>query len=247
MIRSVLSRLGAAAVAAACLATPVFADRDYRYSNNHDSYARYGNEAIVFKDPNYRGAGLRIDGPIYNMSKARFNDTISSIDVRGTWEICVDPDFRGKCEIISGSQSRLTHIRMNDNISSMRPVSSRYRYGSYDYGSSRDHRYGNAYRRDAGYDPQTNYAGIVLYRDPNFRGRSIGLERSIPNLQEVGFNDTISSIEVNDGLWLVCEHPDYRGRCEVIDGALRSASAIGMNDKITSIRPYYDRGYRGHH
>lgn len=245
MIKSTLVRIGAAAiVAAAGFAFPAQAE-------NEKGYYSYGSEAVVFKDPNFRGAGLRIDGPITNMKYERFNDTISSIELRGTWQICVDPDFRGKCEIVTGSQSRLTHIRMNDNITSMRPVSAQSRYGNYGYGSTGNYGYNNQgnsdrYSRNVNYNQHSNYAGIVLYRDPNFRGSSIGLEESVSNLKHIGFNDTISSIAVNDGLWLVCEDPDFRGRCEVINGSVQSAHELGLNDKITSIRPYYDRGYRNY-
>lgn len=86
-------------------------------------------EAIVFADPNFRGASRVIGGPETNLSYLRFNDTISSIQIRGTWEICADPNFRGRCRIISGPEHRLSDIRMNDNISSLRPVSGRRNVG----------------------------------------------------------------------------------------------------------------------
>ena len=96
-------------------------------------------EAVLFADPNFRGASRVIGGPETNLSYIRFNDTVSSIRVRGTWEICADPNFRGRCRIISGPEHRLSDIRMNDNISSLRPVSGRRNVG-YDRGYGDNHR-----------------------------------------------------------------------------------------------------------
>lgn len=98
-------------------------------------------EAVLFADPNFRGASRVIGGPETNLSYIRFNDTVSSIRVRGTWEICADPNFRGRCRIISGPEHRLSDIRMNDNISSLRPVSGRRNVG-YDRGYGDNHRGG---------------------------------------------------------------------------------------------------------
>ncbi len=86
------------------------------------NYGARGGEAVIFKHPDFRGSALAVDGPIYNLRKLGFNDTVSSIDVSGAWEVCVDPDFRGRCVIIDGPTAHLSHLRMNDNISSMRPL-----------------------------------------------------------------------------------------------------------------------------
>lgn len=102
-------------------------------------------EAVIFADPNFRGASRVIGGPETNLSYIRFNDTVSSIRVRGTWEICADPNFRGRCRIISGPEHRLSDIRMNDNISSLRPISGRRNVG-YD----RDYRDNNRGGRRGG-------------------------------------------------------------------------------------------------
>ena len=200
--------------------------------------AGHGGEAIAYKHPDFRGPAISITGPVANLAYEHFNDTISSIELSGTWEICVDPNFRGKCRIINGSVSRLADIRMNDNITSLRPVSRRGgRYGDDRYDNRYDDRYG---RRDD---------ALVLFKDPNFRGQALGLDGAAPNLAYQRFNDTISSIAVNRGTWLVCEDPEYRGRCEVITASVGSVKYIGLNDRITSIRPYrrgdrYDSDYR---
>lgn len=189
------------------------------------------SEAVVFKDPGYRGASLVIGGAVPNLAYERFNDTISSIEVRGAWEICSDPNYRGRCQIVEGGVHRLADIRMNDNITSLRPANGRANrndrrdYGSRDYGRND---YGN--RRGGG--------AVTLFKDPNFRGGAIDIDYGVRNLRELRFNDTASSISIRSGTWLLCEDPDFRGRCEVVDGGVQHLSVLGLNDRVTSLKRY---------
>ncbi|MEL6724182.1 MAG: beta/gamma crystallin-related protein [Pseudomonadota bacterium] len=98
-----------------CLATALPAAANYGQRGSSD-------EAVIFKHPDFRGDALAVSGPVYNLRELGFNDTVSSIDVRGAWEICVDPDFRGRCVVIDQPNERLSRIRMNDNITSLRPL-----------------------------------------------------------------------------------------------------------------------------
>jgi len=88
---------------------------------NYGDRAR-GGEAVIFVHPDFRGAALAVDGPVYNLDELGFNDTISSIEVRGAWEVCEHPEFRGRCAVIDGPTAHLSTFRMNENISSMRPL-----------------------------------------------------------------------------------------------------------------------------
>ena len=188
--------------------------------------------AVLYKDPGFRGAAISINGPVANLALARFNDTISSIEIYGAWEICVDPDFRGKCTIIDGSVARLSDLRMNDNITSLRPL-------AYQNRRSRNGRHGGGFA-------QNHYgAPVTLFRDPGFRGAAIDLSEPIANLKQIGFNDTASSIQIGYGDWLVCEDPGFRGRCLTISGSVDRLTDIGMNDRISSLRPIKGRHGRG--
>lgn len=128
-----------------CLATvlPAAANNGYRGG---------GDEAVIFEHPNFRGDGLVVDGPIYNLKRSGFNDKVSSIEVRGAWEICVDPDFRGRCVVVDRPEGHLSSIRMNDNITSLRPLNGKARRanGRRDYGHDghrgRDYRGRGDYR-----------------------------------------------------------------------------------------------------
>ncbi len=226
-----LIRNAALGIGLICVSLPVAAQQLY---GGPDEHYRGGSEAIAYKHPDFRGPALAIYGAVPNLALERFNDTISSIELSGTWEICVDPNYRGKCKIVDGPVYRLADIRMNDNITSLRPINGRvngYR------NQHRDDHYGS----DRGHNDRYQNGAIVLFKDPSFRGQAISLDRGISNLKDLRFNDTVSSIAINSGTWLACEHPDYRGRCEIIDGSIEHMRYVGLNDKITSIKRYRGR------
>ena len=111
-------------LATAGLVTGVaLADRGHG-AGGHDRH-RDQFRAEVYVDPDFRGRSLSLYEPVSNMSRLRFNDTISSIRLTGRWEICSDPNFTGRCRILNNSDRRLSHIRMTDNISSIRPLHNR--------------------------------------------------------------------------------------------------------------------------
>lgn len=79
----------------------------------------------LYIDSYDRGASLGINRGIRDLSRYRFNDNVSSIQIRsGQWEVCEHANFQGRCQIIDASVDRLNGLRLNDNISSIRPVGS---------------------------------------------------------------------------------------------------------------------------
>jgi Beta/Gamma crystallin len=83
---------------------------------------------IVYEDSNYRGASREFTSEDRNLGNTPFNDRISSIRVRGRWEVCTDAQFGGRCRIIDGDARNLNSMGFNDNISSLRPVRGGGRY-----------------------------------------------------------------------------------------------------------------------
>ncbi|HEX7776782.1 MAG TPA: beta/gamma crystallin-related protein [Parvibaculum sp.] len=81
--------------------------------------------------------------------------------------------------------------------------------------------------------------GIVLYQDSNFNGRGVGVTGDARDLGR--FNDAASSVHVNGGRWLLCEHVNFEGRCITIDRDVRDLGQLGFNDKVSSIRRVDDR------
>jgi hypothetical protein len=79
----------------------------------------------LYTDSYDRGASLGINRGIRDLSRYRFNDNVSSIQIRsGKWEVCEHANFQGRCQIVDASVDKLNGLRLNDNISSIRPVGS---------------------------------------------------------------------------------------------------------------------------
>lgn len=88
-------------------------------------YGARDGAVTLYVDSNGRGASFGLNRGIADLSRYRFNDNVSSINIRsGQWEVCTDANFRGNCQIIDASVNRLNGLRLNDNISSIRPVGS---------------------------------------------------------------------------------------------------------------------------
>lgn len=80
------------------------------------------NEITVYGDALYRGASTTFRGEMPNLRNTGFNDMISSMRFRGTWEVCTDAYFRGTCRTFSEDVWNLQQHGINDRISSLRPV-----------------------------------------------------------------------------------------------------------------------------
>lgn len=84
---------------------------------------------------------------------------------------------------------------------------------------------------------------ITVYQDANYRGYSQSFRGEQYNLGNSGFNDAISSIQV-EGAWEVCTDANFRGQCQIIDGSVRNLDRWGLNDAISSMRPARGGGGR---
>ncbi|KCZ84836.1 beta/gamma crystallin domain-containing protein [Hyphomonas adhaerens MHS-3] len=150
-------------------------------------YGARDASVTLYTDSFDRGASLGINRGVRDLSRYRFNDNVSSIQIRsGKWEVCEHANFQGRCQIVDASVDRLNGLRLNDNISSIRPVGStghdrwdrHERDGRRD--GPRDGRRGDRTRRDtpqAGFTPGT---GDSARRAPPKPGR---LPPGIRNMQ----------------------------------------------------------------
>ena len=81
------------------------------------------------------------------------------------------------------------------------------------------------------------YSGITVYEDPDFRGDSVTLRDSVPDMRQHGLNDRISSLEVNGNqAWEVCRDINFGGGCRVFQGSIEDLRSEGWNDRISSMR-----------
>jgi hypothetical protein len=77
---------------------------------------------------------------------------------------------------------------------------------------------------------------IVLYEHDRFRGQSLTLNADHNNFDHIGFNDTVSSLIVRQGVWQLCEHSDYRGVCREYGPGSYRAVGSDLNDLFSSAR-----------
>ena len=119
-------------------------------------YGARDADATLYVDSNGRGASLGINRGVRDLSRYRFNDNVSSLNIKsGKWEVCEHANYKGRCEIIDASTGKLNGLRLNDNISSIRPVGgdrdNRGDGGHRGQRGDNDHRGGNdSARRDRG-------------------------------------------------------------------------------------------------
>ncbi len=80
-------------------------------------------------------------------------------------------------------------------------------------------------------------AQVTLYDREGLRGQVFTADRTIDNLDHYGFNDRASSIVVQGGEWIVCEHAEFQGQCVTLrPGQYPSLVSLGMNKRISSLR-----------
>ena len=79
-------------------------------------------EAVLYTSANFRGAEMRVRGPVANLGNFRgFNDNVRSIRiVRGAAQVCVDARYRGACVTLRRSNPDLRSVNMANRISSIR-------------------------------------------------------------------------------------------------------------------------------
>ncbi|MFN4185902.1 MAG: beta/gamma crystallin-related protein [Hyphomonas sp.] len=166
----------------------------------------------LYSDTNLRGKTVEITSDQPNFSTIRFNDQARSIEVRGgVWMVCSDGHYKGRCEYIDRTVRNLGEIGLSGVISSAKRVP---------------------------YDKGPRSYDIAFFADTNYSGAFLGFDDGEASLSNFRFNDTASSVMINRGTWLVCEHADYRGQCELLDASMTNFGSLGLNDKITSFRRY---------
>jgi hypothetical protein len=212
-------------------------------------------EFIIYKEPNFQGQSQTIKGTV-NILEGGFANEGSSLKVLGGyWFICTETHFQGDCAVLAPGDYPRLPPQLNNNITSVRflgidakvaqgktlvrpdmvaraepkvepPRESRV--------ERRDDRFGQ--RRDERRDPRYLREGsLELYGRPDFRGRSVRIERSIADLGEINFDGRASSVVVTEGTWLLCTQPGFEGRCRTFPPGQYEQLA-GLDDRVSSVR-----------
>ncbi|MBL9096569.1 MAG: beta/gamma crystallin family protein [Alphaproteobacteria bacterium] len=79
---------------------------------------------------------------------------------------------------------------------------------------------------------------IVVFDQPNFKGRSLTFDRSVPSLAKVNFNDVIASVQVKGGRdWVLCEHRNFMGKCVRIVVKEKNLKRLKIDGQVSSLYP----------
>ena len=88
------------------------------------------------------------------------------------------------------------------------------------------------------------FADIQLYSDYGFNGSTFRADRTVWNLDRLGFNDQAHSAVVRGGAWEVCTDARFEGRCVVLrPGDYNNLDAVGLGGNISSMREVNHTGY----
>lgn len=174
-------------------------------------------EMTLYEHPGYNGNRLTLRSFAPNISRVGFNDRASSVVVSsGRWEVCTDADFKGYCATLGPGEYPNLDARFNDRISSAREVGEQGNqtgaYGKYGRGA------------------------IELFGQPEFRGKTILLERDTRNFDGSGFNDRAASVIVKEGTWELCSDAGHKGNCRLYVPGRYPDLGYGMAKRISSAR-----------
>lgn len=177
---------------------------------------------VLYDGQGYSGPPQVVIGAEGKLDRLGFDDRASSLRVRaGQWELCDEAEFKGRCELISESQADLGAIGLNNALSSLRPA----------------------------VEPASRKvdADIVLYSGRNYSGQARGFDDSEAALSHFGFNDEARSVEVNAGVWLLCEDREFDGQCELVDRSVRDLRDLDLDREVSSLqRSPYAEGPSGY-
>jgi hypothetical protein len=78
---------------------------------------------------------------------------------------------------------------------------------------------------------------LIVYGDSGYRGSAQVFRGAVVDLKQHGFNDTISSVRIGGGAWLLCGDSHFRGRCEVFNRSVPDFDRFEFDNQVSSLRP----------
>ncbi len=82
---------------------------------------------------------------------------------------------------------------------------------------------------------------ITVFDKPNFQGRKLVFNNSVPSLARMNFNDVIASVQINGKRdWVLCEHRNYMGKCVRVRAKEKDLKRLKINGRVSSLYPVID-------
>ncbi len=85
--------------------------------------------------------------------------------------------------------------------------------------------------------PKAPTSGVVLYPHANFEGRGRNFTGALPDLRNIGRDNSFASLRVLSGTWEACEDRDFGGWRHLFSGDWDNLGRIYFNEEISSLRP----------
>jgi hypothetical protein len=234
-----------------------------------------GAGITVFTNSNFRGKSATFRADVSDLVRHDLNNKISSLRVGPgeQWEVCEHTNYQGRCVVVSGEEPELKRHSWSDEISSFRrvggaavlpPVAPRPpSQGDYIVLYDQPMYRGNPMNYNG---PVSNLAGFragsvtigrgvwEVCEGPNFRGRCITLDRSVPDLNAYGMRNRVASVRPSgeggtyvppptrptppsqrDWYIVLYSQPSYRGTPTNYKGAVSYLSGSDRRAKSVTI------------
>jgi hypothetical protein len=79
---------------------------------------------------------------------------------------------------------------------------------------------------------------ITVYDKPEFKGSALVIDRAIPDLNALKFDNKVASLTITGaGDWVLCEHKNYTGRCARVQLQAANLKLFHLNDRVSSLYP----------
>jgi hypothetical protein len=193
--------------------------------------AAHAAEITLYTHDNFGGPAITVRDPVSDLSRAGFNDRVSSARVAsGRWELCENANFDGRCIVLGPGEYRKLE-GFNDVLSSLREAGPDGARG--DRGDRGDR--GHDRRDDRRGEHGRGGAPIVLYSQSRFGGSEVELRDDMRKLERVDFNDQAGSVVIREGTWQLCDDADFRGKCVTLAPG-RYDNLRDMGDRVSSVR-----------
>ena len=184
----------------------------------------------IYKQPNFTGGQVTLDGAATNLASQGILDQASSLVLDGSWELCTQPNFAGDCRVLPSGRYATLDQALNHRIESVRPVPGKRDAradGSRDYaGRDRD-------GRDRGGRDRYARGDMEIFPNADFGGRPLRLENDTASLDE--FGDRASSLVIHEGTWQICTQPNHQGFCRTFEPG-RYATLGRFDNRIASAK-----------
>jgi hypothetical protein len=146
---------------------------------------------VLYDKSGFAGRSVELNASVSDLERLHFGERAdSAVVLNGVWRLCDDVRSRGECvELGPGRYDTLGAL--SGRVESAEVVAI------------------------APPQPGPVSGGrVVLYQYPNFRGRSVVIDRAeLPRLDAAYFDNGAASLRVESGRWVFCSAPGYAGEC----------------------------------